>query len=564
MYNLLVVDDEPLITDSLFDLFAVHNGIDFNVMKAYSGREALGWMEKARVDILLTDISMPDINGLDVHRHVSVLWPDSIVIYLTSFNDFEYVQQAIRNDGEDYILKTEGDGAVLCAVEKAVARLEGRRRDRLLVEQARNSLSLAMPLLQSKFISSLAEEAVETGPEELDAQLIGLQIPLRGRNPVLMTLGQADDWPVGYTTMEKMKRLQQARSIMETFFTEAVSVCAVHERNRLILLMQPCTQSNENMEPEDFMQRSRSLALQVNGSLDTLQALCRDSCGVSLSFAASASLVCWDNISGMYDTLRLKLHEGASPGYARLLYFDQCNGESPAGKSMNAQAYLEIKSRIIKLGTLRNLLESGDRDGFMELYDTVMGSFGSQNDASHTIRVEAYYRMATILMEYLNKWNVDNTEGYKLDTGKLIDMEGHASWEDAVEYFRLLAMSLFDKRHSESSKNVNRIFSFIREYTQKNIGEDLSLTKFASLLNFHPFYLSKLFKQITGKTLSEYVSEVKNTKAKELLGGTHNKVSDISAALGFMTSSYFTSFFRKHTGLSPVEYRNSIGWNEKQ
>src|SRR5690242_15101278 len=106
MYTLLIVDDEPLITDSLYDLFAGREELDFNVLKAYSGREAFDWMEKTRIDILLTDISMPDINGLDVHKHVSGLWPECAVIYLTSFSDFEYVQLAIRNNGEDYILKT--------------------------------------------------------------------------------------------------------------------------------------------------------------------------------------------------------------------------------------------------------------------------------------------------------------------------------------------------------------------------------------------------------------------------------------------------------------------------
>lgn len=428
MLNLLIVDDEPLITDSLYDLFLDFHAQDFNLMKAYSGREASSLMETVRIDVLLTDISMPDVNGMEVHRRAQALWPDCAVIYLTSFGEFSYVQQAIRNHGEDYILKTEGDAAVLAAVERAAAHLAETRRDRRLLERAKNDLTLAMPLLQARYLSEIAEGGGAL-PENLGAELMDLELPLDGDRPVLLLTGRIDAWPEEISAAGRLMLAGRVRNAMESHFAgAALAACTILRPDMMLAFIQP--------EPQQGGEAYGVLALQLKASLDELQALCRESYRVTISLAAASSPVEWAQVSQQCEALRRLLDNAAGIGGALLIH-------------------------------------------------------------------------------------------------------------DPLQ-------------HEAESPNANRIVAFVEEYTRRHIGDDLSLTRFATLLNFHPFYLSRVFKHYAGRSLTEYVAEARMDRARELLRGGSMKISDISAALGFKTSSYFTCFFRKFAGMSPMEYRNCV------
>ena len=99
MHSLLVVDDEPLITDGICDLFVNNKTLELDVYAAYSGTEALRWMEKTKIDIVVTDISMPGMSGLEVQSRIRQLWPSCKVIILTGYDEFNYIRSAMRQDG---------------------------------------------------------------------------------------------------------------------------------------------------------------------------------------------------------------------------------------------------------------------------------------------------------------------------------------------------------------------------------------------------------------------------------------------------------------------------------
>lgn len=545
MYNLLIVDDEPLITDSLYDLFAGAAEPELNVLKAYSGGEALGWSQKSRVDILLTDISMPDMNGMDVHRRVRELWPDCLAIFLTSFDEFSYVRQAMRGGGEDYILKTEGDGPVLGAVASAARRLDALRRDRLLIERAKNDLTLALPILQAEFLAGLADS--DALPPDLHSKLSELQIPLDGDAPVLPVIGRVDCWPKDAAPAERLKLIYRAKSAMETYFAEsAAAVCAVYGNNMLVELLQAAPRAGGPG-------RQEPLALRVRGSLDGLQSMCRESYGLPMSFAASGGPVEWAEAGAAFRALRQKLRLEAGPAGEMLLYSGAAGGVEPA------EAAADTAKLMNMAGELGALLEGFDRDGFLALFDEITGmALHSAASLRRDVCLEVYFRLAALFISHRNSALSGSGHEEAPILEMMAGMKNNAPWAETFAGFRAIAESVFERRAGDRRRNEHRILAFIDEYARKHIGEDLSLTKFATLLNFHPFYLSRLFKQISGKSLSDFVSGIKLEKAREMLGKSTLKISDVSAALGFKTSSYFIFFFRKFTGISPLEYRNGV------
>ena len=113
MYRILVVDDEMIIADGVADLIDSTIEIDADVNVAYSGTDAIEYMEKIPVDILITDINMPGIDGMELRRITKENWPKCKIVFLTGYNNFNYIYDAANDKDTSYILKTESDSVFL-------------------------------------------------------------------------------------------------------------------------------------------------------------------------------------------------------------------------------------------------------------------------------------------------------------------------------------------------------------------------------------------------------------------------------------------------------------------
>lgn len=124
MYRILVVDDEEMITDSLATMLQEKKEFELDVYKAYSGTEALEILNKYRMDVVISDICMPQMNGIDLVSKIREKWPECQVIFQSGYDDFKYAQQAIRHKVAHYILKSEGDENLLAAIEECIKTIE--------------------------------------------------------------------------------------------------------------------------------------------------------------------------------------------------------------------------------------------------------------------------------------------------------------------------------------------------------------------------------------------------------------------------------------------------------
>ena len=120
MKTLLVVDDEKLIADGLRDMLAAAFADQLRVACCYSAKEAVVFAAEHPVDILMTDINMPNRTGLELHDELRRLWPEARVIYLTGYSDFEYARRALDQHAFAYVLKGEGDDFIIQTVIRAL------------------------------------------------------------------------------------------------------------------------------------------------------------------------------------------------------------------------------------------------------------------------------------------------------------------------------------------------------------------------------------------------------------------------------------------------------------
>ena len=125
MYRILLTDDEYLIADGLFEYIHSRRGEVFDVVKAYSAEEGLSVMERMRVDIVVTDIEMPVVNGLSFHETICRKWPRAKIIFLTAHSNFDYVYYASRFPNTRFLLKSDGFAALLSLLDETARQISG-------------------------------------------------------------------------------------------------------------------------------------------------------------------------------------------------------------------------------------------------------------------------------------------------------------------------------------------------------------------------------------------------------------------------------------------------------
>ena len=134
MYRLLIVDDEKFIVESMLDLFSRQEDMDLEIMTAYYGEEALKLLQ-SKIDVILLDINMPGLSGIDVARQITQNWPLCRIIFLTGYSNFDYIYQSNQMKNTTYLLKTEDNETIVQAVKDAIAEIEEEKRQQQIYSQ---------------------------------------------------------------------------------------------------------------------------------------------------------------------------------------------------------------------------------------------------------------------------------------------------------------------------------------------------------------------------------------------------------------------------------------------
>lgn len=185
MQTLLIVDDEPNIVEGLASQFERKYGDSVIVLKAFSGSHALSILQNNKVNVVLSDIRMPDVDGLALIEETERLWPHTHFIFLSGFDDFEYIHRASKSSiYRGYLLKTEGDSVVMETVDQEICACE---------EEVRQEAEKAQ--MQTYLQRATLESALRGGGswQDFAAQMREqkLSLVLNTQKPVCMVLGKA-------------------------------------------------------------------------------------------------------------------------------------------------------------------------------------------------------------------------------------------------------------------------------------------------------------------------------------------------------------------------------------
>lgn len=549
MQRMLIVDDEPVILDGLYAFFQKANFQDMEIIKAHSAFEAIEWLNSVKVDIVLSDICMPGMDGMELIEEIMDRWPRCKVLLLTGHNEFDYAHQAIRNPCVvDYLLKTEGMSQIRTAVERALAQISEENDFRYQNSWFRSKLPRALPQLQRQLMLDLMKRTERHDVASLQEELDAVQLPFRSGEGVIPVIIRVEEWNNYQTQADRSLIRYAVANVAEELLHDKSTVKAIDLDYQVIAcLIQPAAESTANRgnAQEQWEQTLRF----VYGTLESVQQSCADCLNLSVSIMVSEQAVAWMELNQAIAQLRLSIHEGPGLGMEKLLRVNVQPNMNVVPSPLSQQAVVSLH-----LDQVKQHITAGDREW--------MTSFQKWSESSKEglqdpfFRMKVYTEAGSILIELLHELGLYEPAKEEMGLSRMLHFDIHTPWPELVIFYQSAFEWMISKRSDTRLNDQSQILISIHQYIKHHLEDDLSLTRIAQEVSLNPSYLSRWYKRITGKGISEYIHDRRIERSKELLLGSSCKMHEISAKVGFSDQHYFYRFFKKAIGCTPQEYRD--------
>ncbi|MDQ0061218.1 response regulator [Paenibacillus harenae] len=540
MYKLLIVDDQPDLVEDL-----VHNlpwdtiGID-NVYQAYSGPEALAVMNETTIDIVITDIHMPGLSGLELIEQIRGSWTDVRCILLTGYNDFEYAKRALQQQATDYLLKPAEDEELLQAVKKAVAELEQHWSAVTSQQKTLTSLKQNLPVLRKHLLASLLQGKSFPAPGELEQKLDMFQLPHTVGSPFCIILLRMEDYFDEQTEQDSSLLEFAVCNIAEEIFADEYTLWHLKDDHGYLvfLLMRKAGSKNAAVKEQLALQQVESKVAQLQHYVSLYL---KGTISLVLSKPAAFPADVRDTYERCLVSFRQRI--GGERGFMFTLAEEIDTGEA------NSLTHLYNPPLLI------HLLEAGQWDAIDEKLSNAFDELEHKWGDSHEHILETYFMIASSLSYSIHKNKLWMADIMKENFNQLLGgpqfhtIKQLRSWTtDVLQSFK--SHMSFREQDSRSG-----IVQRVQEYVANRL-DDASLQTIAAHVYLNPSYLSKVYKLETGEGISDYLSRLKMEKAAHLLRSSNEKIYEIAAKIGYLKTSYFIKVFKDRYGITPQEFRD--------
>lgn len=513
--KVLIADDEENIRTALEKV------VDWNSIGAYvcataqNGREALEKIKKHQPDILLMDIRMPGMSGLEVIQHIRQSNPEIRAIVLSGYDDFSYAQQAIQFGAMNYLLKPSPPEQILEAVDEVCRKIRAERMQ--LQEKTDNENQLLQN--QKELHDKAVAEIVLTHNEQLAAQKAEeIGFPAGGSQFCIVISP-----PEHILFFEEQKKY-----IVQCL--ESIFSC---QTARLAESIVAIVSGDVNEEKAEIQKKLLKLKSEVSHLFN-----------VSLSIAVGSGA---RTIGRMYqsylDALKIR-GMFFFLGTDFVMFYDSIY--SKVLDIYPVEAEKELFSYIEQRNTAKCMSQI---DAFFLQV--------AEKSGNKTAIVQATIVLLLSVYRFASQLHIDTLTVFENPFGVFEEIQRSKSMGELKERIKFIFGRLIAALNS--SRTGNDLVDIAVNFIQKKYMDDIFLADAAKEAGITPAYLSTLFKQTLGRNFVDYLSEVRIEKACGLLRDSRLKTYEIAYRVGFRDEKYFTKVFKKMTGCSPSEYKQNSG-----
>lgn len=533
MYRLILVDDEAEVREGMLRRIAWEAGGFSIAGEAENGREALELVERDPPDVVVTDISMPVMDGMELGRTLRERFPLVKVVFLTGFDEFSYAQQAVHMQAEDYLLKPVTAAAVMELLGRLRAKLDAEASHLEDVRKLRATWNLSVPLLRDKFLSALFRKPLVREWTER-ARALGVTLDAQG---YLVAVLAVDESALGSSEFhdDPDLALYAVLNLSNELMERHMAHHAVLEEDRVLLLLQLPT-----ADPDAAFAQAWTALESIRVSVERY-----------LRFTVSIG------VGGMAGT-PAQIHRSGAEA-VRALDYRVIHG---ANRILYIQDMERSGADLVQIGAeqthaLRLAVKVGEREGIRQ----AVGAFFSPFDASAPTLAGVQAWLLGLLGQIV---------GIAAELGVPMDAvlpSGHTwmtplslgTMQEIRGWVTTVCEALGTRASGQRQTGVRQLVEQARACVRTRFSDpDLSVPTVAAMLHVSPSYFSALFKKETGETFLNHLVRVRMDAARELLGTTDMKTADIAERVGYPDPHYFSYFFKKNMGISPKEYRAGL------
>lgn len=521
MYKVLFVEDEIMTREGIRDNVNWNaNGFEY-CGEASDGEMALPLIRTTKPDVLITDIKMPFMDGLQLSKIVRGSMPWIKIIILSGHDEFEYAQQAIQLGVSEYLLKPVTVQDMHSVLQKIALQLDREKQEKEKLKELQGQLEENRAMLRERFLLKVVTGAISSADAIEQGRSLDLDLIARCFLVILLKFELRDrSEQFDYEECQGLQKL-----ISEQIRTNPDTLIIPKDWQELIVLMKGNTPQYLDEEQELLLGSVERELSKTRYRLIAGVGAQKSRIGdIYESFIEAVVRVQNALVLGKEDHPRVggkvefqRIDRSAVDHYLRCGVKDDFD-------VFFATHIRPIGEIALRLYTIKNYI-------FMDIVMAAAKLVGELGGDIDTVIPE----LATVEAILANIETIDQLEGY---TYKIFS--NALSFRDA-------------QTGGQHIKTIRRAKEYIDEHYQD---PDLSLDKIASQVTLSPSYFSMIFSQETCQTFKEYLTEVRIKKAKELLRTSLLNSADVSYAVGYNDPHYFSYVFKKTTGLSPTEYRS--------
>ncbi len=530
MYKLIIVDDEEEVRQGIIDKIDWAS-FNFEIAgQAENGREALDIIEDDVPDVVITDICMPLMDGLELAGAIRDSYPTVKLVILTGFDEFKFAQQAIKHGVADYILKP----VLPKDINELMLKLKDRIDQEIAEKEDRDKLRQhyieSLPILKDSFLASLltgTHDADEITKKcgEFELNLNGSFFAAAVISIDTESLNESHDAELmKFAVLNIAREIVERRSAGEGFFFDGAPVILAGissedkktAYNRIYMVLEEIRQSVW-----------KYLKLTVTAGVGGMTG-------------------CLDRMKESYRSALTALEYKLVLEGNKVIFVDDLEPESTEVVVLDEKKERALITSI-KFGSEPDVKEAVDA-----LFRDIEGAKASLRD------YQIYFIEVFAVLSRLAKALQLDVEGiFPSQSGMYVEIGSFNNMDEVKAYIKSLSLRLMDQLSGRMVNSTQTLLEKAKAYIEQNYPDpELTVQKLADHLFISASYLSLIFKKEAGQTFLKYLIAIRLDAAKALLLSPDIKVTEVAEKVGYPDVSYFSYFFKKNFGISPREFRS--------
>ncbi|NHC40372.1 response regulator [Bacillus sp. MM2020_1] len=523
MLKILIVDDEILERTALTKIINSSSEDVMVIGEAPNGRIAIEMAMEQRPDIIFMDIKMPGIDGVQAVKAIKKIDPVIRFIMVSAFNTFEYAKEVMQQGVKEYILKPSRKQDILSALERVSGEILEECKQREEQQSLRENLDRAVSIAQKEWVSTVLVNQVQDISFDEWSQLLGLEIT----SGYIMVFSLQPSGMAELSSSEKMNwYLWLKDTLKSVVMKQEVMVGPLTDSQVPVLFL--CKKAVEKVHFKTTAQ----------GVIDGMSSFFRKQLfngelriGVGLPYNYAHELN-----KSYHEALMALQHLVKTPDRKYLFAVKQGSAELQTSSGV-----LEIEKKLLEA------VRQGDVNQVLFIFESFATMLEDDKNIKGSLVKKSFDELFILVSRMLHELG--------------ISYERIPAVEESEEI-----MTIFEKGKAHLLAVVHHVQVWrnnhakgmlykAKEYIETHYADSITLELVAEYVELSPYYFSKLFKDRFGMTFIDYLTEIRINRAKAEMVDPGKSLKEICYSIGYKDPNYFSRVFKKHTGLSPTEFR---------